>query len=603
MGDTIVTDRPERRRILFAARIAALAAFVALTNFGFLQRVELLLDQHRWVTLIGFFGVWALSMVAFLVAAFQGNAIARCGWAIVIALTTAAGFAYRHASGSEFGVLDGISLWNLRDSVGRATAFFYMSSVCWFAFVAVCGFAVMAVPPVPRHEKLRRWLARLVWMPAVPIAAIVAIVLAKQGGGAEMLPAQFAPLSIGLVAVEKAATIPSPRRKEVAWTSYGPLGAAAPRGTSPPPSTQVAHAAKIRHIVMLIDESIRGDYIDWTVGNPYTPELASLKDRIVNFGPAVSGGNCSVYSNALLRFDAARTDLGPKLLTNPTVWQYAKKAGFRTTYIDAQAAFYRNLGKLQDFMTEQETRDIDNFDALDNTIAPSALDDRLLDEILNEIRSDRPVFIYANKNGAHFPYDMNYPKSARVFQPSMSQVTNDSSESRINSMRNAIKWSVDRFFRRLFDEADLKDTLIIYTSDHGQNFDPHRLTHCTVEGPDPREGLVPLFVVTGNDELRARLATAAEASRGHASHFSIVPTVLEMMGYAHDDIAKMYGESLLEKNTRPTAFTSGDIFGLFAKVRWHPLDLGKDYLEPTALTKPTENTSARIGTRDAAVAR
>jgi hypothetical protein len=27
----------------------------------------------------------------------------------------------------------------------------------------------------------------------------------------------------------------------------------------------------IRRIVLLVDESVRGDYIDWTPGNPYTP--------------------------------------------------------------------------------------------------------------------------------------------------------------------------------------------------------------------------------------------------------------------------------------------------------------------------------------------
>ncbi|HEX5507962.1 MAG TPA: hypothetical protein VFX37_05615, partial [Pseudolabrys sp.] len=86
-----------------------------------------------------------------------------------------------------------------------------------------------------------------------------------------------------------------------------------------------------------------------------------------------------------------------------------------------------------------------------------------------------------------------------------------------------------------------------------------------------------------------------EASRGHASHFSIVPTVLQLMGYSREDVDKMYGESLLEKNTRPAGFTTGDIFGLFSsKVRWHPLDLSKDYLEPAALSQPTASPSVSM---------
>ncbi|HVV60501.1 MAG TPA: sulfatase-like hydrolase/transferase [Pseudolabrys sp.] len=573
------------RTAAYAARLAALAAFVVLTNAGFAQRIALLHDQGRWVTLVGFIGIWGLSLAAIIVAAFQRSVWIRCAWALVIALTTAAGFTYRHASGSELGIFDALSLWNARHEASRAAAF-YSTDLLWLALVFVGGFAAIAVPPVPNVDVIRRWLTRLFWVPAVPIIAIAAIVLFKEGGGSEVLPTQFAPLSVGAVVVSKVTINPLPKRAAVAWTWRGPFAVAAPRAEVRAPRAPVIRAAQVRHVVMLVDESVRGDYIDWTPNNPYTPELAHLKSKLVNFGPAVSGGNCSHYSNAILRFGASRTALGRPVLTSPTIWQYAKKAGFRTVYIDAQAAFNRNPGKLQNFMTAEETRDIDGFNALDEKIAPPDLDDRLLDIVINELKSDKPVFIYANKNGAHFPYDNGYPMSARVFRPTMNEVEKDETQSRVNSFRNVVKWSVDRFMKRLFDEAALKDTVIIYTSDHGQNFNPARLSHCTVEDPDPREGLVPLFVYTDNKELKSRFADAAKASMGHASHFSIIPTVLELFGYGHEDVEKIYGESLLEKNTRPPEFTTGDIFGLFSsKVRWHPLDLTKSYLEPAAISQ------------------
>lgn len=583
-----------KRYLGYALRVAAIAIFVALTNSGFLSRVVLVYDQGRLVTLVGFIGMWGLCLGALLIAAFQSNLWVRCFWALVIALTTAAGFAYRHASGSELGIFDTLSLWNARHEAARAAAF-YTSDLYWFIAVGVCGFVVLAIPPVPSGATVRRWLTRLMWVPAVPVVAIAAIILFKEGGGAEVLPTQFAPLSVGAVVVSKVTINPMPQRRKIAWTWRGPFAVAAPRAESQPPREPVVRAAQVRHVIMLIDESVRGDYIDWTPGNPYTPALASLKSKIVNFGPASSGGNCSHYSNAILRFGAAREGLGRKVLTNPTIWQYAKKAGFQTVYIDAQAGFNRNPGKLQNFMTAEEARDIDSFNALDENIAPPALDDRLLDIVLKELKSDKPVFVYANKNGAHFPYDNGYPASARVFHPSMSEAMSDTTATRVNSFRNVVKWSVDRFFKRLFDEGVFKDTVIIYTSDHGQNFNPARLTHCTVEDPDPREGLVPLFVITDNDALRARFAAAAEASRGHASHFSIVPTVLELLGYSHDDIEKTYGESLLEKNTRAPGFTTGDIFGLFSsKVRWHPLDLNKNYLEPAATSQKPAQSSVSV---------
>jgi lipid A ethanolaminephosphotransferase len=203
------------------------------------------------------------------------------------------------------------------------------------------------------------------------------------------------------------------------------------------------------------------------------------------------------------------------------------------------------------------------------------------------------VFIYANKNGAHFPYDEDYPEKAKLFRPAMSDSGVDTMASRIRSYRNAVRWSVDRIMARLIDHAQTADTVVIYTSDHGQAFDPARFTHCTTENPDPREGLVPMFVTTGNSALGARLAHAAQESHGHGSHFAIAPTVLDLLGYNEAEVAKVYGASLLDKSERNPEFTSGDIFGLFAaKPRLHPIDLKRDYLEPVANPQPGRPVAA-----------
>jgi lipid A ethanolaminephosphotransferase len=569
-----------RRAAAYALKIAAIALFVLWTNTGFLDRIELLIGQARWVTLVGFVGVWGMSLIALLAAAFQSNYWLRFFWAVVIAFTTAVGFAYHRASGSDFGVLDALTLWNAKHEASRAAAF-YTADLYWFAAVLAVGFIIFAVPPAPRAAVARRWLTRTAWLPVLPIAVIVAIIFVKEGGGSEALPTQFEPLSVGVVLGSKLAANPLPKRHPVSLAWDGPF---TPQSET---SAAAAPATPIRRIIMMIDESVRGGYIDWTPGNPYTPELASLKDRIVNFGPAVSGGNCSHYSNAILRFGAKENGIGRQILSNPTIWQYAKKAGFRTVYIDGQAGFIHNPGKLQNFMTAAEARDINDFYALDGSIPIPRLDDKLLDIVLKEVKAGGPVLIYANKNGAHFPYDEDYPENARIFRPTMSESPTDTSASRIRSYRNAVRWSVDRIMARLIEHADLRDTVIIYTSDHGQAFNPKHFTHCTTENPDPREGLVPLFVVTGNLALRARFEAAAKASRGHGSHFSIAPTVLDLLGYDRAAVAKSYGASLLDKSTRITEFTSGDIFGLFAeKPRLHLVDLSKNYLEPDANPAP-----------------
>jgi lipid A ethanolaminephosphotransferase len=590
---------PSGRSFTLAAlglRLVAIAAFVLLTNPGFMLRVHLLQHQGRWVTLLFFLAIWSLSMAALLIAAFHRSVWVRGFWAIVVAAASGVGFAYEKASGTEFSVFDALSLWSARHEAARAMDF-YASDLAILAVVVAAGLVVLTTPPAIRVAWVQRWLTRLAWTPAVPVALIAAIIVLKEGGGSQAMPAQFAPLSVGLVSAAKISADSVPERRTVGWT---------------PGRRQV------RHVVMLVDESVRADYIDWTPGNPYTPELARLHPRLVDFGPAASAGNCSHYSNALLRFAAARDHLGRDILTNPTLWQYAKRAGYRTVFIDAQSAFNRNPGKLQNFMTADETGDIDRLVTMPETVPAPQLDDRLLDAVIAELRSDTPVFIYANKNGAHFPYDASYPALQRLFQPTMTQGSQAASQNggagggsaeaapkqeRVNSYRNAVRWSVDRFFKRLFEEAALNDTVILYTSDHGQAFNPDRLSHCTVEDPDPREGLVPLFVTTPRTDLRARFQEAAQASRGYASHFALAPTLFELFGYARADIRRNYGPSLFEANTRPPGFTSGDIFGLFSeRPRWHPLDLGASYLEPEA-TASQRRTVSDNGLRGTVVAR
>ena len=103
------------------------------------------------------------------------------------------------------------------------------------------------------------------------------------------------------------------------------------------------------------------------------------------------------------------------------------------------------------------------------------LDDRLLDILLAELGSPGPVFIYANKNGAHFPYDTAIPASRDDFQPTMAADRGRPASRAELLPERCVAGRVDRFFKRLLDEIDLADTAVIYTSDHGQLFDPRRL--------------------------------------------------------------------------------------------------------------------------------
>jgi lipid A ethanolaminephosphotransferase len=549
--------RPNSLNLL---KLISVSIFLIMVNFGFFSRIGLLLDQGRLSTLVPFLVIWAISISAVLIAAFQPNVYVRGFWAIVIAVSSATSWGFYDLSHSEMSVFDILSLWNARHEAGRAADFYQQHLISASVVLILCFFLIFLPPLITGRSKV--WLHRLRWFPLVPIALIAGVVFGKSGGGSDAMPWQFRPVALSSLAGVKIAFSGTTVREPVKWVPEKgrPLGS----------------------IVMLVDESVRADYINLSPGNSYTPQFARFADKFVNFGPAASTGDCSSYSNVLLRYGVSRLDITGGVNKNPSLWEYAKRSGYRTVFIDAQAGNISNAGLMQNFMTMREKSQIDGFYAI-RDIPGAEADGKLADIIVKELAAHRPVFIYANKNGAHFPYDHAYPAEAAVFHPTMAESGVDSVQSRIASYRNAISWSVDRFMGYFLPAADLSDTTLIYTSDHGQMLQPTGLTHCQVDEPDPRMGLVPLMVYTSDPSLRVQLQDGAKQLRDKISQFQIAPTLLQLMGYRPEDIATVYDESLLMGSKREAAFTSGDVFGLFSStVRSTPIDLSADYLESEA---------------------
>ena len=553
----------EPNSVRWSVALCVLAVAVAATTLGFSSRVTLLIEQGRPLHLAVYLAIWRFSATCLFAAAIQPNRLIRWFWAISLSVSAAASQFYYAVSGSELGPFDVVSLFQASHEAGRAFDQ-YAPAAIWPAAIFLFSTAVIAAFPAPRKQAWRRVATLFCWTPILPIGLIGGIVVLKEGGGSQGMPQHFAPLAVSAVTLSKIYA----RHEEAHVASVD-----AP-----------ANAPAVRNIVLLVDESIRGDYIDWRPGNPFTPEMAARRDRFIDFGPASSAGNCSHYSNALIRFTADPSDLIGSLRRNANIWQYAKAAGYRTVFIDAQAPVNKNASRLQNFMSVTETRDIDRLVMFDDVPVPQ-LDFELLKVVQEELAGPVPVFIYANKNGAHFPYDHGYPADEARFHPTETEAGAATTQTLINSYRNNMRWSVDRFFGEFLDNTDLAHTLVLYTSDHGQNFQTGRLSHCTVEGADPREGLVPMMVVTQVPALRKMFDVAAGANLARTSHFQIAPTVLELMGFEPATLKENHGPSLFDDAGNTNAFTSGDIFGLFSdEVRWNAVDPGADYLEAYART-------------------
>ena len=126
--------------------------------------------------------------------------------------------------------------------------------------------------------------------------------------------------------------------------------------------------------------------------------------------------------------------------------------------------------------------------------------------------------------------------------------------------KNAIKWSVDGFFQELLARPLPMASILLYTSDHGQSLSEgqSRNTHCS----PPRlvtksEAVVPLFVISTDDLWTAELSEAASRFRDSASHFQIVGTLLNAMGFDKSWTKANFGQSLLDGPTQKRRFLVG----------------------------------------------
>jgi glucan phosphoethanolaminetransferase (alkaline phosphatase superfamily) len=285
---------------------------------------------------------------------------------------------------------------------------------------------------------------------------------------------------------------------------------------------------------MIMDESVRGDQLSLNNSESETTPFLKNETKLINFGTAISGGNCSSVSRAIFRYGLRphhlpdKWDEGSKA---PLIWQFASKAGYHTFHIDGIAGplqYHNGFTSKEASLIDTEIAVLDNPDY--------TRDNKIAERVISLLADDTAMFLLVDKHGLHFPYENRYPP----------EEGDRRAKTTLEHYSQGIRWSVDEFFRRLMARLNLSDTLMIYTSDHGQNFAGGQ-THCTVSKHVSRdEALVPLFAATGDHRFEQRMRQAAQSGFNRMSHFEIFPTLLVAMGYDESWVKKAYGPSLLD---------------------------------------------------------
>ncbi len=314
-------------------------------------------------------------------------------------------------------------------------------------------------------------------------------------------------------------------------------------GTSIVPTNE----SKYQNIIWIVDESITGSYLSINgyskETTPYLDSLNKNSKKIVNFGLVNSVSNCSSPSNLYLRIG-----LNPKINNNydtdvlnlPTVFQFAKRAGYTTWLLDAQAS----KDTLQDGLTLYDKQHIDHFVTLDTDTDPKTRDKKLLATLEHSLDNKKKNFIVFVKFGAHWPYLLSYDTKKSIFNPILEStiggMTLENKDKQINTYLNSINYSTDEFLKDLIGERELNNTIVFYTSDHGQNIleKGSSRTHCNTENIVKNEVTVPLFIFTDN----AKGLFSIENNLSY-SQIQIFPTTLDVLGY-DNKIVRKYGKTL-----------------------------------------------------------
>ncbi len=510
-------------------------------------------------------GIWIICIAALMITAFLPNYYLRIILTALILASTASDSIYQSISEREIDYDTFQILWENRNFAGDAFDF-YKGEMNFVIIIIFIGATGLLIPyKIARDEKKMKLFSFIILNSFAIIPYIVLFIsIQAQGCFSGGLPFQYKTTSLlCIILVDNAL--------------YGEI-----ERTVSIPLKKSRFGPEKPNILLIIDESVRGDFVDINRNLGVTPHLYAQKGRLANFGYASSGGNCSLTSNQIIRV-GANSDFekfNDSLRNNPYIWQYAKKAGYRTVMIDSQT----QKGKMNNRLGKIEVSMLDEFKYVEGASAQDRDIDagRFIKTLLNDKNKQRPYFIMFIKKGIHFPYEERYPKESAIFFPDRKTgEALDNIEKLTNSYKNALLWVTDSAFADFFDNGTFfLDSIIIYTSDHGQSLldKGAKISHCSQKNVSPYEGLVPLFIITDNQKWKNIFNDATTKNKNKASHFNIIPTILDIFGYAVPERMKIHGMSLLDGQlqeqrrfisnfitlNRPTPFSK-------KKNRWHAL--------------------------------
>lgn len=223
-------------------------------------------------------------------------------------------------------------------------------------------------------------------------------------------------------------------------------------------------------MVMVIGESLNVGHMQ-IYGYPRetTPRLMRLEQngQVVALKNAVSIGPRTLCSVPYMMTGLQGIDPHGVIYSVPTIFNYAKSAGYNTALITAQDFQWRNVDKI--FVDQ----DMDHFEqgvhfSPDVSVSVGADDLDVLEQgvkpwLQHQQDRDEPFMLVVQMSGSHTPFSHQVPANMKQFLP-------EENPNSINAYDNTV-WYTDRVLHELFKavRAQSPDAWIFYSSDHGEH--------------------------------------------------------------------------------------------------------------------------------------
>jgi len=306
-----------------------------------------------------------------------------------------------------------------------------------------------------------------------------------------------------------------------------------PQATSGPPQIPVLPSRRDRlpNVLLVMTEGVRADVA--CRGCEATPRVDALLPNRVQYSEMRAVATFTVVTMSALTTGRSQVVGRDEVLSMPSLFDYVKAAQAGGV---SPATAYWSAHCHPMFERQDIKRSIDSYVTAEDLLGDQEwhedADERLVELFAQKLPTlPRPFFVVLHLVNTHTPYAVD-PENA-PFVPWERDFTWEGMPRLFNTYRNAVR-KQDRVLARALEPLiagpEAKDTLVLYTSDHGEEFGEHKQIHHGQNVLDTQLR-VPAWFSAGARALTPEQATWLERNAGaFATHLDVLPTLLDAYG-------------------------------------------------------------------------